>query len=81
MGILLLVLAILALLFALIEGSLAKTIFQQIDASIGYVISSILLSGACIVNAINKLRNEIKEGNKPTTPSDNGVIELTEKAN
>lgn len=60
MSIVLYILCILSFLGAVITTGTSITIFQQITGCISFVTSAILLIGACIVRAIDKLN---KKGN------------------
>ena len=56
----LLVICGLVFAFAVFASFEITSVFQQVLAGVSYVSAAILLAGAAIVDAINKLRQEIK---------------------
>jgi len=55
------ILSVLVLLFAIFASIEVTTSFQHVVAGISYVCAVILFTGAAIVRAVNKLREEIKK--------------------
>lgn len=61
MIVLLYILSVLSFISGLTTGVGATTIFQQVVSAISFVTASILLGSAATVDAIEKLRKEIKQ--------------------
>lgn len=65
MAIFLFILCGLSFFAGIIAATTSTTIFQQIVGSISFVTSAILLIGAFIVNAIDKLTHEVRKEKEP----------------
>ncbi len=64
MAIFLFILCGLSFFSGIMAATTATTIFQQIVGAISFVTSAILLIGASIVNAIDKLIHEVRKEEK-----------------
>ena len=69
MHVVLFVLSAFALLFGFGTTALAQGAIYQLYAGVFYVIAAVLLSGAMVVQAVNRLRHELMSRGRLTQPA------------
>ncbi len=75
MKIVLYILAVLCFLGGLLSNLMATTVFQQIAAGMYFVVAAVLMSGAAIIGAIERLeKKNASSANRVSLPEEKGEI-------